>query len=881
MGNRGLKRYFYIFLILLVISVLNVPAEASPADGYIYLGKIQIDHISTTFPDRIALDSRGNLYVVDGYNDHVMRYDRQGNYTGDIKVEDASAVAVAPDGRLYIGANGASPLVGIYEGDTLKGYLGKGDGEFGSVRDIAIDEDTGNVYVVDSKRNLVGVYTPNGEHIRDIGGLSYPQAVDVEASEVYIVDAPVVKDPTGGGNTTSARVSVYDSEGRLLRSFEDFLAFGGHMVRPQDITVDEDGYILIPEAIAQAVLVYDGSGNYIGQIKADTETLYIARSTALGRDRKLYVSSNMTKSILIFGLDGYTDLQVSPQELNYLCQPGVAPQGQQITISNTGTGSLEYEITATEDWIKTGTGSGSLGPGESKLIEVDIDTGGLQHGNYTGRVVVSTPTGATEEVNVELQVVEPPRITVTPQELYFTATAGGSNPSSQVLVIQIQGEITDQVVWTATAQDGWLNISPATGTGDTVTQALVGVDITGLAAGVYDGRVVIEASGVENSPIEVPVQLHLSSSGSIHVITNLPQAGFRITGPAQYEGTGMDWSVQGVPDGVYRIEYSDVSGYTKPLSEEKVLSGGGEIEFRGQYREAKQRILVSYDAGRRRPAVVKIMDETGRQIKKIKAFPNRKVGLSIATGDIDGDGVEEIVAGLLIGGSEVALYRGNGEEIGRFTAFWSKKGIEVATGDVDGDGVEEIVVAGRRNGKVRVFSYQAGQIIDTGVHIKATRHKRKTTRIAACDTDGDMKEEIITFTGTRGTTMARLWQIDTEEPIGNWTAHRATRFNIHKRTKAVTCTDTDGDGRAEIYTVTNRKLIIYDTQGHKISELLQLRRPSSIAIADINGDGAKEIIIGRTDGTVELWDMEGQRRGRFRAFGSHTAIRVSTGDIGL
>ncbi|NOY64569.1 MAG: hypothetical protein GXO97_04125, partial [Nitrospirae bacterium] len=666
MGKRGLKGYFYFFLLLLVVSALNnIPAEASPADGYVYLGKIQINHISTSFPDRIALDSMGNLYVVDGYNSHVMKYDSHGNYTGDIKVEDASAVAIAPDGRLYIGANGTSPLVGIYEGDTLKGYLGKGPGEFGSVRDIAVDEDTGNVYVVDSKRNLVGVYTASGEHIRDIGGLSYPQAVDVADSEVYIVDAPVVKDPTGGGNTTSARVSIYDSEGGLIRSFEDFLAFGGHMVRPQDITVDPDGYILIPEAIAQAVLVYDGSGNYMGQIKADTETLYIARSTALGRDRKLYVSSNMTKSILIFGLDGYTDLQVSPEMLNYLCQPGVAPQAQQITISNTGTGSLNYKITATEGWIKTAIDSGTLGPGESRQIAIEIDAGTLQPGNYTGRVVVSTDTGATEEVTIELQVVEPPRITVTPQELYFTATAGGSNPSSQALLIQIKGEITAQVVWTATVQGGWLNITPSTGTGDTVTQALVDVDITGLVAGVYDGRVVIEASGVENSPVEVPVQLHLSSSGSIHVRTNLSQAGFRITGPVQYEGTGMDWSVQGVPDGVYRIEYTDVPGYTRPPSEEKVLSGGGEIQFIGQYREAKERILVSYDRGRRRPAVIKIMDDTGRQIKKIKAFPSRKVGLSIATGDIDGDGVDEIIAGLLMGGSEVALYRADGEEIGR------------------------------------------------------------------------------------------------------------------------------------------------------------------------------------------------------------------------
>lgn len=190
-------------------------------------------------------------------------------------------------------------------------------------------------------------------------------------------------------------------------------------------------------------------------------------------------------------------------------------------------------------------------------------------------------------------------------------------------------------------------------------------------------------------------------------------------------------------------------------------------------------------------------------------------------------------------------------------------------------------MAGRRNGKVRVFSYQAGQILDTGVYIRAKRHKKKRMIITTCDTDGDMQEEIITFTGGKRTTVARIWEVSTKAQMEKWTAKKVREFKVHKRVRGVSCADTDGDGIEEIYTITNKNVIKYATEGHKISVLFKLERPRSIAIGDIDGDGMKDIVIGRTDGTVELWDVEGQRQGIFRAFGSYTGVRVSTGDIGL
>jgi hypothetical protein len=924
------RRYFILFLMIITVGFqVTATHGATPVDGYTYVGKIRIDHLRTSFPGRIALDSRGTLYVVDGYNDHVMKYDRAGNYIGDIKVEDAAAVGVAPDGRVYIGANGESPWVGIYEGDRLVGYLGAGPGEFKSVRDIAVDEQTSEVYVVDSIRNVVSVYTATGQHLRDIVGLSYPQAVDVEGSEVYIVDAPVVVDPTSGSNTTSARVSVYDSSGQLLRSFEDFLAFGGHMVRPQDITVTSEGYILIPEAIAQAVLVYDSLGNYIGEIKSTSESLYIPRSTAFGADRRLYVSSNMTKSVLIFGLNGYTYLQVEPKSLSFVCQSGVCTGSQIIRVSNLGTGTLGFGVTVTEGWIQLSSSSGVLEAGGSVDIQVGVDASSLQAGSYVGKVVVSADSGAVEEVGIEMQVLESPQIVVNPSELYFTALAGGSNPQSQVLVIQAEGDLLGQVQWRAAVEGGWLSITPMSGKGDTVTQALVSVDITGLVAGVYNGRVVIEASGVSNSPVEVSVVLEVQSSGRIRVVTNLLEARFRIEGPVVYEGSGREWTAEGVPDGRYRIEYYDVAGYIKPSSEEKVLSGGGEIEFVGEYRRVKERILVSYEVGRGAETVIKILDEAGTELNEIDAFVGRKGGVGTAVGDIDGDGAGEVVAGLLRGGSEVALYEGSGEEMGRFKAFVDGMGVEVAAGDLDGDGVDEIVVANRGTAGVRVFSYRMGEVVDRGVYFSAVKVKReeddrgelrelrrwwearKRILMRVCDVDGDMFDEVVTVVREGKKGEVKVWSVKADE--GGWTVEVRGEFKAPRGwlIRGIDCADGDGDGAEEIYLVTGNKIVIYSGEGDvfgvikgvkdkkrygrykeeferwrgedwDMEEALERSKGlNSIGIGDIDGDGAKEAVVGKQRGMVEIWDMKGHVEKTFRIFNRFTEVRVSVGDLGL
>ena len=107
---------------------------------------------------------------------------------------------------------------------------------------------------------------------------------------------------------------------------------------------------------------------------------------------------------------------------------------------------------------------------------------------------------------------QPPPVSQTPIISYsasgytFTAAAGASNPSSQILEIWNSGGGT--LDWSISHDAGWLSLDPVSGssTGEH-TSITVSADTSGMSAGRYGGIITISAPNATNTPQAISVGL--------------------------------------------------------------------------------------------------------------------------------------------------------------------------------------------------------------------------------------------------------------------------------------------------------------------------------------------------------------------------------------
>lgn len=264
---------------------------------------------------------------------------------------------------------------------------------------------------------------------------------------------------------------------------------------------------------------------------------------------------------------------------------------------------------------------------------------------------------------------------------------------------------------------------------------------------------------------------------------------------------------------------------------------------------------------------IKVFKDDNSVFKSFFAYsPTFKGSINIATGDIDGDSMDEIITGAGFGGGpHIRVMDINGHVKAQFFAFdvKSRSGVNIAAGDVDGDKIDEIIVGAGKKMKpvVKIFKYD-GKLL--GSFMAYSENFLGGVNVAAGDINGDGKDEIITGAGQGGGPHVRIFN-DHGDLLGQFFAfNRESRSGI--RVAA-------GDINQDIF---DEIIVAPENQG---SPEVRIFRPTNfgiiseffafdpgflngvyITVGDIDSDGKNEIIAGAGIGgkaNIRVFDWKG------------------------
>jgi hypothetical protein len=298
--------------------------------------------------------------------------------------------------------------------------------------------------------------------------------------------------------------------------------------------------------------------------------------------------------------------------------------------------------------------------------------------------------------------------------------------------------------------------------------------------------------------------------------------------------------------------------------------------------------LLAFGADAGGLPLVRLFDpNTQTQVRAFLAYDAAfRGGVHVALGDVNSDGIPDVATGAGGGGGpHVKLFDGRtGDLLTEFFAYGTSfsGGVNVAVGDVTGDGKADIITAAGAGGgpHVRLFDL-AGNVQSEFFAYDATFHGGVS--IAVGDTSGDRRCDIVTGAGLGGGPHVKVFD-------GATGAERASYFAYDSAFQGgvfVAAADLDGDGACEVITGAGAgggpHVEVFGGQGGKRAELFAFdtafKGGVRVAADDVDDDGTPDLVAGQGPGGA-LW----------RAFDADTLTKIAdapafpfpfTGGIGV
>lgn len=266
----------------------------------------------------------------------------------------------------------------------------------------------------------------------------------------------------------------------------------------------------------------------------------------------------------------------------------------------------------------------------------------------------------------------------------------------------------------------------------------------------------------------------------------------------------------------------------------------------------------TYASDERQPEVKIFDSSTNQQKLSFYGFDQNFMGGGrVAVGDFNNDGYGDLVVGAGPGGGpHVRVFNRWGNylnwDIFPFHPDY-KGGVDVATGDVDGDGIDELIVGQFRYGQawVKIYNVDSNKIV-LNEFMAFNENFEGGVRVATGDIDGDGIDEIITGAGAGGGPHVRVFSLDGTERFNFFPFHDRFRGGVD-----VTAGDIDSDGVDEIIASQNSFgqawVKVYEANAEKTirGEFIAFDQGfeggANVTSADIDNDFQDDIIVSTSE----------------------------------